>query len=178
VHVVMFSGDKLLGGPQAGIILGRADLIAKMKSHPLARAMRVDKLSIAALEATLRLYSDPKNAVEQIPTLKMLCASLGELVEKAQRLKAVLDKRRIGKVSVATENSKAGGGAMPEEELPSAVVCIEIEGANANEIQNLFRMANPPIIGRITKDSFLLDVRTINEEEFPIIFEQYRRFSI
>jgi L-seryl-tRNA(Ser) seleniumtransferase len=178
VDIVTFSGDKLLGGPQAGIIIGRADLVAQMKSHPLARAMRIDKLSIAALEATLRLYSDPKTAVEKIPVLNILCAPHAELVKKAKRLKSILDKHNIGKTNITTENSKAGGGAMPEEELPSAAVSIEVEGLSPNEIQNRFRASAIPVIGRISKDIFLLDVRTINEEEFPLILEQYRRFSI
>ena len=175
VDVVMFSGDKLLGGPQAGIIVGKAELIAKMKAHPLARAVRIDKLSIATLEATLRLYTDSKTVVSKVPVLQMLCTSVEETTAKARRLKHLLEECNIGKINIVIENSKAGGGAMPDEELPSAAVSIEVSGMSACQIHDHFRLYDTPIIGRITKDRFLLNTRTIYEEEFTIILDAFKR---
>ncbi|MCL2605187.1 MAG: L-seryl-tRNA(Sec) selenium transferase [Defluviitaleaceae bacterium] len=166
--IVTFSGDKLLGGPQAGLIVGRAELIGKMKKHPLARALRIDKLSLAALEATLRLYLDPATAVQKIPALRMLYISERELSEKANRLQTLL-----GTGEIINEPSQAGGGAMPEENLPSAAVSINHPDKSAQEIEGYFRESNVPIIGRISQGRFLLDVRTIDEADFPLIAERY-----
>jgi len=168
VDIVTFSGDKLLGGPQAGIIAGQAGLITKMKAHPLARAMRIDKLCIAALEATLRLYLDPETAVAKIPTLQMLCTPPEKLHEKALLLKEHLDVSNIGEITVIKEASLAGGGAMPEEGLTTAAVAINAH-ISAQAIEQHFRMGPIPIIGRISRDKFILDARTISTEDFPYI---------
>jgi len=165
VDIVTFSGDKLLGGPQAGIVAGRAKWIAKMKAHPLARAMRIDKLCLAALEATLRLYHEPETAVEKIPTLRMLCESPGMLLEKAQMLKEQLATSGGHKIIVVAGASLAGGGAMPEEGLATATVAINA-GISARALELHFRMGAVPIIGRISRDMFMLDVRTIDVEDF------------
>ncbi|MCL2571334.1 MAG: L-seryl-tRNA(Sec) selenium transferase [Defluviitaleaceae bacterium] len=162
VDIVTFSGDKLLGGPQAGIIVGRKDLIEKMKKHPLARAMRIDKLCLAALEATLRLYQDPDTVIEKIPTLKMLHATPEYLQEKATQLQSQLGN----KTTVITQESQAGGGAMPGENFTTAAVAFTQKN-NPNSIEHHFR--NWSIIGRIHKDRFILDVRTLNPEDFPYI---------
>ncbi|MCL2377792.1 MAG: L-seryl-tRNA(Sec) selenium transferase [Defluviitaleaceae bacterium] len=166
VDIVTFSGDKLLGGPQAGIIAGRAEWIAKMKSHPLARAMRIDKLCLAALEATLRLYFDPLTVVEKIPTLQMLCESTEKLNEKAQMLKSLLAD--WAEITIVTESSLAGGGAMPEEGIATVAVAIDAD-IPAQALERHFRTGSVPIIGRISKDRLILDMRTLSTEDFPYI---------
>ena len=165
VDIVTFSGDKLLGGPQAGIIVGQAEYISKMKSHPLARAMRIDKLCLAALEATLRLYLDPETAVAKIPALQMLCETPEKLQQKARLLKQQLT---TGEITIITEASQAGGGAMPEENLVTAAVAISTN-IPAQALERHFRSGPVPIIGRISRDRFILDVRTINTGDFPVI---------
>jgi len=169
VDIVTFSGDKLLGGPQAGIIAGRAGWVAKMKAHPLARAMRIDKLCLAALEATLRLYRDLAMVVEKIPALKMLCEPPDKLLEKARLLKEQLDP--YGEISVVTEASLAGGGAMPEEGIATAAVVIKAarQQVSAQALERHFRLGPVPIIGRVSRDRFMLDVRTLDVEDFPQI---------
>ncbi|MCL2361511.1 MAG: L-seryl-tRNA(Sec) selenium transferase [Defluviitaleaceae bacterium] len=165
VDIVTFSGDKLLGGPQAGIIVGKQEYIAKMKSHPLARALRMDKLCIAALEATLRLYLNPETAVEKIPTLKMLSMESATLHKKAKKLVKVLGKDQA---YVIEEASQAGGGAMPGENMATAAVAIKTK-ISAHALERHFRSGPVAIIGRISRDIFLLDVRTLAEEDFPLI---------
>jgi len=168
VDIITFSGDKLLGGPQAGIIIGLREHIAKMKAHPLARAMRIDKLCLAALEATLRLYLDA--AVEKIPTLRMLCEPVDKLHEKAQMLEGLLKKCNFcGDINIIMETSQAGGGAMPGENLATAAVAISSDKISANELEQHFGGGPVPIIGRISHNRFILDVRTINLDDFPLI---------
>ena len=168
--VVCFSGDKLLGGPQAGILLGRRELIAKMKRHPLARALRMDKLTLAALEATLRLYKDPEKAVKEIPVLRMLAATQSGLREKAERLAALLEPVR-GQISVADEESRAGGGSLPGQTLPSVAVEVKPAAISAAELERRLREWETPIVARIARDRLLLDVRTIEESDFPCVAE-------
>ena len=172
VDIITFSGDKLLGGPQAGIIVGRKEYIAKMKSHPLARAMRIDKLCLAALEATLRLYLDPKTAVREIPTLQMLCETQDNLFEKAERLADKLSPH----ATVIAETSQAGGGAIPEENFSTAAVIINAD-VSAQALEKHFRSGPIPIIGRISKDRFILDVRTLCDDDFPVIVSRLSAFS-
>jgi L-seryl-tRNA(Ser) seleniumtransferase len=177
VDIVTFSGDKLLGGPQAGIIAGRVELIEKMKKHPLARALRIDKLSLAALEATLRLYLDPTAGIHKIPALRMLYTTEKELLGKAERLIKMLavnlKQQSPSNVTIEALASQAGGGAMPEEDLPSAVLAVSHSEITAQVIQRHFRGGDVPIIGRIANDRFLLDVRTIDEADFPLITARF-----
>ncbi|HDP70537.1 MAG TPA: L-seryl-tRNA(Sec) selenium transferase [Actinobacteria bacterium] len=165
--VVTFSGDKLLGAPQAGIIVGKKELIDAMKKHPLARALRVDKMTLAGLEETLRLYLDPAKAVEKIPTLNMILVPQAELKRKAERLAKKIKEKTRGKfeVGVAEDISRVGGGALPLEELPTAVVVLSPKGLSASEFENKLRKSDPPIIVRVHEDRVLLDVRTIQLEE-------------
>ena len=172
VDVVTFSGDKLLGGPQAGLIVGSKDYIAKMKSHPLARAMRIDKLCLAALEATLRLYLDPATATEKIPALSMLCQSPEALYKKADLLKGLLGKG----ATVIQETSQAGGGAMPGESFTTAAVAI-FSKFSPQALELHFRSNTPPIIGRIAHDMYMLDVRTLKIEDFPIIAKKLSQLA-
>jgi len=151
--LVCFSGDKLLGGPQAGLLVGRADAVERAKRHPLARALRLDKLGLAALEATLRLYREDRNA---IPVLAMLTASEEQLAARAERLAAL-----IPGASVVRAAAKVGGGALPLLELPGPAVAVP--GADA--LAARLRQGEPPVVGRIEDGRLLLDPRTLAEEE-------------
>jgi L-seryl-tRNA(Ser) seleniumtransferase len=169
--IITFSGDKLLGGPQAGIIVGAKDIIEKIRQNPLTRALRIDKLTLAALEITLRLYRDEASAVEKIPTLKMLTASIGEIGEKALTLKSMISQTETTGLTTQLINSssKAGGGSLPLFDLPTKCVGILIQGMTASAIEKKMRQNNPPIIGRIEEDIFLLDMRTIQTDELKEI---------
>ena len=174
--IITFSGDKLLGGPQAGIIIGNKIIIDRIKQNPLARAVRIDKLTLAALESTLRLYREPEKAVKAIPTLRMLTIPLHHIKERAEKLvKLLLDIDEPGcnkselSVSISNISSRAGGGALPLLDLPSKAVKISIAGISANAIEKSMCRNDPPIIGRIEDDRFLLDLRTIQNKELVLI---------
>ena len=169
--LITFSGDKLLGGPQAGIIVGKKEMIETVRSNPLTRALRIDKLTLAALEYTLRLYRDEQKAVTLIPTLRMLTSTREAIAQKAQRLEQALksiDDDRL-EISIIDRSSMAGGGALPLLELPSQCIRLKIQGLSANRVEQFMRNNSPPIIGRIEEDHFIIDMRTIQEEEFSII---------
>ena len=171
VDVITFSGDKLLGGPQAGIIVGKESLLAPMKKHPLLRAIRIDKLTLAALEGTLRLYRDERQALAEIPTLRMLTASASELSRKAKTLVRSL-RRAIAptvKLSLAAGFSQAGGGALPLLELPTTLITVTAEGMSPQAIEATLRGCPVPVIGRIFKGTFLLDPRTIQNDDIPAL---------
>ncbi|MCG2830526.1 MAG: L-seryl-tRNA(Sec) selenium transferase [Desulfobacteraceae bacterium] len=171
VDVVTFSGDKLLGGPQAGIIVGKKNIIDQIKQNPLTRALRIDKLTLAALESTLRLYRDPEKAIENIPTLRMLTLPLESIEKKGKKLLGMLKKLKNSDMSVKLLklSSRAGGGSLPLLELPSICVGIKIDGMSANAIEKHLRENTPPIIGRIEEDYFIMDLRTIQNDELPIV---------
>ena len=157
--LVCFSGDKLLGGPQAGIIVGAAAAVDRVKRHPLARAMRIDKLSLAALEATLELYRNPGAALEQVPVLRALGEPTEQVRERAERL-----ARRIGGEVVAT-HARVGGGALPMLELDSFACALDGGDALAAEL----RAADPPVIARVAERRVLLDCRTLRDEDCDLI---------
>ena len=171
--LVCFSGDKLLGGPQAGLLVGRADAVARARRHPLARALRLDKLGIAALEATLRLYRDPELARREIPVLAMLTAEAPELQARAERLAALIqagveeaapDRRpQPVSVKVVAATARVGGGALPLLELPGPAVAIG--GVGAEGLAARLRGGEPPVVGRIEAGRLLLDPRTLAPEE-------------
>jgi L-seryl-tRNA(Ser) seleniumtransferase len=161
--VVTFSGDKILGGPQAGLIAGRKNLIAKMSKNHLQRALRCGKLTLAALEATLRRYRQAPNIVQEIPTLRAFTRPLEEIRATGEQLLPKLETV-LGKefrIELQDSTAQIGSGALPTEELATVVVSIEHSKLNANAIAQKFRAAHPPIIGRIQNDKFLLDLRTI-----------------
>jgi len=171
VDVVTFSGDKLLGGPQGGLIIGRQDYLSRIKQNPLNRAMRIDKMTLAALEATLRLYRDPRRVVAAIPTLRMITAPIGTLQARAQALfesLAGLGDARL-KPGFADSISRAGGGALPLMELPTRCVTVRIDGLTADALERALRRHTPPIIGRIESDALMMDPRTLEDDELPII---------
>jgi len=168
VDLVSFSGDKLLGGPQAGIIVGKAKYIQQIRKNQLTRALRVDKFTLAALEATLNLYLDEKKAVAEIPTLRMLSYSPAELTERAAALAGKIVTGSGGKIRATVQDgvSQVGGGALPEEDIPTKVVALTIEGSLAG-LEEFLRSRPVPVLARIQKDQLLLDLRTIlpGEEE-------------
>lgn len=159
--LVLMSGDKLLGGPQAGIILGAANLIAKLRKNPFARAMRVDKLTLSGLEATLRLYLEPERALKDIPVLAMLTMPVSELESRAGSIAAALSAKGIRAVVVASSAS-VGGGAFPTAAIPS--VAIRLQGT-ARHIEEKLRTGAPAVIGRIADGSLLLDMRSVLPRE-------------
>lgn len=169
--LVSFSGDKLLGGPQAGIIVGAKRFIDRLKKNPYARAMRLDKMTLAALEATLRLYLDPDVAMERIPTLRMLSESADAVRERAERLAAlVADGLDAGcaRIDVVPETGRAGGGALPLCDIDTFAVRIAFERGDAQSCETfLVAEHDVPIVGRIKKEAVLLDARTIAETELP-----------
>jgi L-seryl-tRNA(Ser) seleniumtransferase len=156
--VVVFSGDKLLGGPQAGLVLGRKEIVARMRSNPLCRALRVDKVTLAGLEATLRLYRDPAHAIQEIPTLRMLAARPDTLEPRARRVASALQEAGVA-CGVVDAASAVGGGTFPGVELPSCAV--ELPGVGATGLARALRAGDPPVVGRIVDDVLLLDLRTV-----------------
>jgi L-seryl-tRNA(Ser) seleniumtransferase len=159
--LVMFSGDKLLGGPQAGVIAGRADLVARLKRHPLARAVRMDKASIAALNATLLHYARGE-AVEKVPVWRMIATPPAALRRRAGRLARALGAG----ASVVETRSMVGGGSLPEESLPSYAVAVSPRpGLGADEIARRLRTGDPAVVGRIERDRLLLDLRTVDPRD-------------
>jgi L-seryl-tRNA(Ser) seleniumtransferase len=171
VDVITFSGDKLLGGPQAGIILGKKDFLDQIKINPMTRALRIDKLTLAALESTLLLYFDEKRAMEEIPTLRMLKCDLGVLKKRGRRLVRRLPEaiKKKTKLALKEETSQVGGGALPLQELPTIVLSLKPIDFSVNRLEENLRKVDPPIISRISKEELILDMRTVFDEEIPIL---------
>jgi L-seryl-tRNA(Ser) seleniumtransferase len=169
--IVTFSGDKLLGGPQGGIILGKKALLDRIKVDPLNRALRIDKLTLAALEGTLLLYLDPKRAVREIPTLAMLTVEKSILKRKAKRLLRQILPLCAGQARAAIREdvSQVGGGSLPIEELPTVVVTIRPEGCSVDDFETRLRKGEPPVVARISKEEILLDMRTVFDSEIPLL---------
>jgi L-seryl-tRNA(Ser) seleniumtransferase len=169
--IVTFSGDKLLGGPQAGIILGKREYIERIKVNPLNRAVRIDKLTLAGLESTLLLYLDEDRAAKEIPTLRMLTYSQDELRRKAQRLfRKIRARIPTGlRIAVRDDLSQVGGGAYPVQSLPTRVITLKPDKGSAHQLEKRLREGKPPIIARLSKDEVLLDVRTIGDDEGYLI---------
>jgi L-seryl-tRNA(Ser) seleniumtransferase len=169
--VVTASGDKLLGGPQAGLILGRRKCVDCIARHPLARALRVDKLTLAALEATLRLYRDPERARREIPTLRYLARPLEELAQMASRLRDRIEAAAPGRftLELIEEQSQVGGGSLPGENLPTVCVRLRCTELSEEELAARLRRNEPPVFARIKDGALLLDPRTLEEEEMEEI---------
>ena len=170
VDIVSFSGDKVLGGPQAGVIVGKKEYIDTLKKNPLTRALRIDKLTLVALEATLRLYRDKDLAREKIPTLAMLYISKEDLAKKAQELFSLINnKNQTLTITLKDGFSKVGGGAFPEQNLATTLIIISSSKENAQNLKTKLRENTMPIIARIEDDFLCLDVRTIAKEDFNLI---------
>jgi L-seryl-tRNA(Ser) seleniumtransferase len=175
VDIVTFSGDKLLGGPQAGLIVGKMDFIEKIKKNPINRALRIDKMTLAALESTLRLYRDEKQAVAAVPTLQMMTVPMPVLIRKADILRerlAALAPEHLS-IEILDLVSRPGGGSLPLLELPTKCLGIRVKGLSCNTIEHEMRRNRPPIIGRIEEDRFIMDVRTIKDTEISIIEQAF-----
>jgi len=171
VDVVTFSGDKLLGGPQAGIILGKKNWLDLIKSNPLTRALRIDKLTLAALESTLLLYLDEKRVMEEIPTLRMLSLDTVQLKRRGKRLLRRLSGRVVQETQLTLREdvSQVGGGALPLQELPTMVLAVKPLNVSVNKLEEDLRKGEPPIISRISKDELILDMRTVLDEEILLL---------
>lgn len=168
--IVTFSGDKMLGGAQAGIIVGKKKYISQMKKNQLTRALRVDKLTICALEATLRMYLDENTAVENIPTLKMITMQMDELEKKAEKLYEEIKELNLdADVHIEDCMSQVGGGSMPLETMKSKAIAITPNHMNVAALERKLRLSDAHIIARIYDNKYVLDVRTIFEDEFAEI---------
>lgn len=168
--VVCFSGDKLLGGPQAGIIVGRKCYINKMKKDPLTRALRVDKFTTAALEMTLEEYLSEERAMQRIPVLKMISEMPDTVKQRAQKLKSQLEQHKLpAQIVLEACESQIGGGALPLEKISSTAVAIRSEICSASEMEKRMRALPTPIIGRMINGIWAMDMRTIEEEQIPYI---------
>ncbi|HET9740915.1 MAG TPA: L-seryl-tRNA(Sec) selenium transferase [Solirubrobacteraceae bacterium] len=165
--LVCFSGDKLLGGPQAGILAGRTEAVDAARRHPLARALRLDKLGLAALEATLRLHRDPDLARREIPALAMLAADEATLHARAQWLAAAI--AGTAETEIVAAVARVGGGALPLLDLTGPAVAVSVTGVSADDLAVRLRDAEPPVVGRIEDGRLLLDPRTLTDEEIPLV---------
>ena len=174
--VVTFSGDKLLGGPQAGILVGRQEALRLIQDHPLLRALRVDKMTLSALEATLLLYQDLHLARERIPALAMLGADRSALARRAQRLANALRKVLPSsfRVAVGPSSGMAGGGSLPERTIPGYAVFLTSSKYPAHEIASRLRLGTMPVVVRIEKEEVLLDVRTILKQDLGLLISACR----
>ena len=175
VDLLTFSGDKLLGGPQAGIIAGRRDVIRRLARHPMLRALRPDKLCLAALEGVLALHADGR-AAEEVPTTRMLSEDRALVAKRRSRLQQLLgDRLPAGLTLEAIDvTSRPGGGSLPLAELPSAGLVVRLPTASASQLGTLLRQGRPPVIGRIEEDQLILDLRTVLPDQLPELAEALR----
>lgn len=168
IDLVTFSGDKLLGGPQLGVIVGKKKYIDRLKKNQLLRALRVSKMTIAALEPTLRYYLDEREAVAEIPTLRMILEAPEKVEARAERLHKLLTDRGVACEAMETE-ATIGGGSMPGETVESYGVALE---GNSVELEKAFRLGTPNIVGMIRNDRFILDVKAIQENEMEVVADR------
>ncbi len=178
--LVTFSGDKLLGGPQAGIILGRKDLVDAIKKNQLARALRIDKLTLVALEETLRLYRDEVRAIREIPTLVMICEPYASVRRRANRLRRLIGNLETEGfvIEFVDGDSAVGGGALPLSRLQSRLICLRPQKLTARFMERWLRAYDPPLVPRVEKDRILMDVRTIQNDQFKIVANALRRLAV
>jgi L-seryl-tRNA(Ser) seleniumtransferase len=172
VDIVTYSGDKLLGGPQAGLISGNSELVARMRSNSLFRALRVDKLTYAAVEATLLAYV--KKDHDSIPTLRMMRLTKDEIGERAEALAAGIATPKL-KVEIVDGESIIGGGAAPSSVLPTRLLALSFESLSADELAGRLRGSEPPIIARVDEGRVLLDLRTVFPAQDPAVVAALRR---
>ena len=175
VDLVTFSGDKLLGGPQAGMLVGRRDLLARARKNPLARTVRIDKLSLAALEATLRLYREPERALREIPILRMLGLTAAAIGERAEALARALQSAAPDvAITVEDETSEVGGGALPLQPMPTRVLALRPAQGGAADLEARLRRGRPPVLIRIKGDRVLLDLRTVETTDEAALLQALR----
>ena len=175
VDIVCFSGDKLLGGPQAGIIAGKKQYIDKIKKHPLNRALRIDKFTAAVLESIFHEYIDEKRAIKNIPVLKMINMNIEDLKVRAEKLLAKLeDMFEYLDIGIEECLSQIGGGALPLERMKSYAVSIKPKTMSSAKFERELRNSEVPIIGRVVNDTFYIDLRTVLEGEEQIIYDEIK----
>ena len=177
VDVVTFSGDKLLGGPQAGIVLGKKSFIDRIKKNPLNRALRIDKLTLAGLESTLRVYLDENRILSAVPALAMLACPLKELESRARRFQRKLGREISGEcqITLREDSSQVGGGALPLQVLPTRVVAIRPLRLSASALEEKLRRSEPPVIARVKEEEVFLDLRTVAGEEEAALLEAVKK---
>ena len=173
IDIITISGDKLLGGPQCGIILGAQKYIERLKKNQYLRAFRVDKLVLSTLEGTLKYYLDEREAIKEIPTLRMITENKLEVEKRAKKLQNLLEEKGIV-TQIVESRAKIGGGSMPEETVPS--YALKFNG-NAQELERYFRLGSSSIIGRISEGAFILDLKTIRDEDMDIIVKKAQNFK-
>ena len=178
VDIVTFSGDKMLGGPQAGVIIGKKKYVELMKKNQLTRALRIDKMTLSALESTLRYYLDEKEAIENIPTLNMILSSKEDMKKKAikfrKKFRHALDNFEF---KIDEDYSMVGGGSMPTEKIPTYVIKISSENISVNEMEKILRLNETAIITRVFNNELILDVRTIFDEDIEEIIKALRKIN-
>jgi L-seryl-tRNA(Ser) seleniumtransferase len=179
VDVVTFSGDKLLGGPQAGIIVGKKEVLAKIKKNPLNRALRIDKFTLAALEATLMLYLNTAAAPKKLRALKALTEPVEDVRKRAEKLIAKLQKEKFDALnfSLREDFAAAGGGSLPTQQIPTVLVAVLNKKMPATKMEEKLRRLDVPIIARVDKDEILFDLRTVAEDEFVFIIEGLKQIA-
>lgn len=179
VDVVTFSGDKLLGGPQAGIIVGKKGIVARIKKNPLNRALRIDKFTLAALEATLMHYLAPGDAPRNLRSLKALTEPQGDVRKRARKLMGKLKRAGLSGLTYELKDSMAaaGGGSLPTEDIPSAVVAVKSAKMPASRMEARLRRAAVPVIVRVDEDEILIDLRTVAEDEFGFVVDALRQVT-
>ena len=176
--VALFSTDKLIGGPQGGMIVGRADLLEKIRSHPLYRVLRVCKLTLGALEATLRLFRSPDLLAKNHPVYRMIAKTPLEIESQARQVRDLIAARRPDwTIEVSREVSYLGGGSLPEAEMPSFAVRVRAAGISADDLALGFRMADTPVIPRVADDRVILDMRTVFPDDIPDILQAVERIG-
>ncbi len=179
VDVITFSGDKLLGGPQAGIIVGKREWVEKLKKHPMMRTLRLDKLVLAALEATLRAYLDPERAKREVPALRMLAEDAETVGGRAKALLDALGEERAKRLraEIIDTDGRVGGGAMPLAELKSRALALRPEDISADRMDAFLREADPPVVARIQDDRLLVDMRCVSEAEIEPLASHLRALA-
>ncbi|MFQ3573189.1 MAG: L-seryl-tRNA(Sec) selenium transferase [Thermodesulfovibrionales bacterium] len=173
--IVTFSGDKLLGGPQGGVIAGKKEFIDRISKNPLMRALRVDKMTLSAFEAVLMKYLDLDKALQYIPTLKMLLQPVEEIRQRAININEKLmasESNKFLESSVIEDESQAGGGSLPEVSLRTYVVSLKPQRITVNALESRLRLGKPPVITRIKDDALILDARTIQDREIPVLIKR------
>ncbi len=175
VDLTTFSGDKLLGGPQGGVIVGKKEYIERIQKNPMTRAMRIDKLTLAGFEATLMEYIDEEKVVENIPTLRMLLQKPDEIKGRAKRIARRLKTEiRDAHITVISDASRAGGGSLPEVDLPTYAVSLKTDVVSVNELEERLRKGIPPVIARIKGDSLIVDARTVMDKDIDILVKRIK----
>lgn len=176
IDIITFSGDKLLGGPQAGIIVGKKKYIDRLKKNQMTRALRVDKMTLKLLEEVLKIYIDKENAHKSIPTLKMLTITKEELLIRAKKLKEMIEKNADYKldINILEDYSEVGGGSLPTEKLETYVLNIKIDGISDHKIDEFMRNYDTAIVGRISDSMYIIDTRTLIDDDYDIIANAFK----